>query len=428
MKRPLLSICIPTYNRADMLAYCLENLRTFDDENIEYEIVVVDHASSDHTPQVIEEAKAKWPNIRSYRQNKQVGLMEQCAAAHRLTRGIYTVCVADDDKLIADKVVAYVREMEAHPKISVTYATWYAYDDAQEKINDTYFHVPARTVFQLSRRLELFDFITRAMAYPEICIYRTDCMHKMFFSRHEGGYHSFFFAYELLKQGDVVFQPEPFYLEIITTKPQFNRPTRVNAEMTTTYLDKFRAGLELLLSRMLKDMGQQKIPDNLRNTMHEILLKYTLNQLGMGFTKAMIDGDFLAASEYTQRMFLWRDSHLQNTKQIGDFLYLRAAVQASVWLYESMSWLKTFYLIGFEKPDDVKTIIARLNETIPVDSGDGNAILNHPEPETILVLVRTDAERIPLLESAVPPGNIISLEMLAKPFEIIPTVCDFQYL
>ena len=49
---PILSICIPTYNRADILnksLYILTSNEAFDDQT---EVVIVDNCSTDHTPSV----------------------------------------------------------------------------------------------------------------------------------------------------------------------------------------------------------------------------------------------------------------------------------------------------------------------------------------------------------------------------------------
>ena len=51
---PLISICIPTYNRAELLDYCLENLAALKDCGRPVEIVISDNGSTDRTPEVIE--------------------------------------------------------------------------------------------------------------------------------------------------------------------------------------------------------------------------------------------------------------------------------------------------------------------------------------------------------------------------------------
>ena len=61
-KQPLLSICIPTYNRADKLKQTLESIVSqpeFIDFD-EFEIVISDNGSKDGTKEICEELKKKY--------------------------------------------------------------------------------------------------------------------------------------------------------------------------------------------------------------------------------------------------------------------------------------------------------------------------------------------------------------------------------
>lgn len=66
-KQPLLSICIPTYNRAEILKRTLTQIisdKYFDDD---VEIIISDNASTDCTQQICQEFCKKYPNIFYYR-------------------------------------------------------------------------------------------------------------------------------------------------------------------------------------------------------------------------------------------------------------------------------------------------------------------------------------------------------------------------
>ncbi|MEI6774123.1 MAG: glycosyltransferase family 2 protein [bacterium] len=69
--KPLLSICIPTYNRQEYLKQCLDsivNQKGFDTEKIE--IVISDNASPDKTNLLVKEYQKKYKNI-TYSRNDQ---------------------------------------------------------------------------------------------------------------------------------------------------------------------------------------------------------------------------------------------------------------------------------------------------------------------------------------------------------------------
>ncbi len=68
---PLVSICIPTYDRADLLDYTLERLGPVKDCGWPVEIVVSDNGSTDHTPAVIASHVARNPLIRAFRMPRE---------------------------------------------------------------------------------------------------------------------------------------------------------------------------------------------------------------------------------------------------------------------------------------------------------------------------------------------------------------------
>ena len=59
IEKPLLSICIPTYNRAELLRDNLEHIVSDPDFDDEVEIVISDHCSTDETRTVGEEYAKK---------------------------------------------------------------------------------------------------------------------------------------------------------------------------------------------------------------------------------------------------------------------------------------------------------------------------------------------------------------------------------
>ena len=71
MEKPILSICIPTYNRASCLDKCLEAIVAQEEVN-RIEVVVSDNCSSDNTPNIVEKYSRQYPNIVYYRNTKNL--------------------------------------------------------------------------------------------------------------------------------------------------------------------------------------------------------------------------------------------------------------------------------------------------------------------------------------------------------------------
>lgn len=107
------SVIIVTYNRADLLQYCLRQL--LDQTTSGYEIIVVDDGSTDKTPEII--AKYQTPNIKCqirYIQNKvQQGQAAVRNIGIRKARGEIIIFV-DSDVMVTHKFVEDT--IQAHKK------------------------------------------------------------------------------------------------------------------------------------------------------------------------------------------------------------------------------------------------------------------------------------------------------------------------
>jgi len=149
--RPLLSICIPTFNRANYLRNCLESLERAGEgwwENIE--VLVSDNASNDDTKDVVAEFQRRFP-LRYFRNQTNIGGEPNFfAAASRATA--QHVWVFGDDDEFGDQAIAtilpYIRQdydliianfsswsREMDVQLSPSYLPWTAnrtYDDPNQ--------------------------------------------------------------------------------------------------------------------------------------------------------------------------------------------------------------------------------------------------------------------------------------------------------
>ena len=72
-KEPLLSICIPTRNRADVLNLCLKSIVEDPDFSDNIEIVVSDNCSTDNTKDIVMSYSENSQNIKYFRNDTDVG-------------------------------------------------------------------------------------------------------------------------------------------------------------------------------------------------------------------------------------------------------------------------------------------------------------------------------------------------------------------
>ena len=118
MSMPLLSLCIPTYNRAALLADALQSVLTQMDEETRawVEIAVSDNASPDDTEEVVRTLAAAHPGIRlKYaRQPHNLGADANIYAAMRQSCGEFLWVLSDDDILLPGALRRVLDEVRAN--------------------------------------------------------------------------------------------------------------------------------------------------------------------------------------------------------------------------------------------------------------------------------------------------------------------------
>src|SRR3989344_2982702 len=100
--KPILSICIPTYNRADYLKECLDSVvAQFDGREIRdnVEVVISDNASPDKTRELVEEYQQKFNNIKYFRNNENFGFDLNVINVVENANGEYCWYMGDDDMI-----------------------------------------------------------------------------------------------------------------------------------------------------------------------------------------------------------------------------------------------------------------------------------------------------------------------------------------
>jgi glycosyltransferase domain-containing protein len=108
---PLVSIGVPTCDRASMLERALKSLAAQDYP--ELEILVSDNASEDETPQVCARLRAQYPFISYHRVTARTPATENFQRVLQLSKGQYFMWAADDDLREPTCVSTLVKYLEA---------------------------------------------------------------------------------------------------------------------------------------------------------------------------------------------------------------------------------------------------------------------------------------------------------------------------
>ncbi len=112
---PTISIGVPVYNGENYLADLLDSLlnQTFTD----LEIVICDNASTDRTAEICAEFARRDPRIRYYRNDRNIGPLNNYNRVFHLSRGKYFCWMAHDDFLDRTDLEKRVRVLELNDDV-----------------------------------------------------------------------------------------------------------------------------------------------------------------------------------------------------------------------------------------------------------------------------------------------------------------------
>jgi len=122
MGKPLISVIIPTHNRAELLRRAIKSVlnQTFED----FELIVVDDASTDSTPEVA--TGFDDPRIRYIRLKKNSGAPTARNTGIKRSRGAFIAFLDDDDEWLPRRLELQMKKFEELEKdFGVVYGAFY---------------------------------------------------------------------------------------------------------------------------------------------------------------------------------------------------------------------------------------------------------------------------------------------------------------
>jgi abequosyltransferase len=138
LNRPLLTIAIPTFNRFAFLELCLlqflPDATLFADGTVE--LLISDNCSSDQTADVVAAFIGRGLNVRSIRNEKNIGSDANIAQCFNEARGRYVQILGDDDLYLSGKLASTVELLQKND-YGVVCLKAYGYEHDFEKERPT---------------------------------------------------------------------------------------------------------------------------------------------------------------------------------------------------------------------------------------------------------------------------------------------------
>jgi glycosyltransferase involved in cell wall biosynthesis len=124
IRTPIVSVCIPTFNRAALLRQTIESVlsQSFRD----FELIVVDNASADNTESVVKSFdESRLTYVRNATNIGSRGNWNRCLT---LARGKYISIFPDDDLMMPDNLAVKTDVLSQHPRVGLVHSKYHLID------------------------------------------------------------------------------------------------------------------------------------------------------------------------------------------------------------------------------------------------------------------------------------------------------------
>ena len=185
MNTPLVSICIPTYNRPELLERAVRSClaQTFTD----FEVIITDNSDNDASRDLV--TRLADPRIRYYKNETNVGPWANGNRAAALATGRHIKFLMDDDLIKPEFLARTVEALEKHPSAGVAMAPMDIIDAEDRRIFPRFYvfrRMEYRYRYQvgdglIDRRRILKDFLTRdyPCCVPSGILYRGEALRPL---------------------------------------------------------------------------------------------------------------------------------------------------------------------------------------------------------------------------------------------------------
>lgn len=155
----LLTIAIPTYNRATSLDDALKSVTQQIDNRTDIEIVISDNASTDETYTIVQRYQSQFPQIKYYKNEINKGIDFNIYKVAALSMGEYVYFLSDDDIMLPNSLNQMIALIQEHQDVSFFYINGigFTYNESHQK---TYFKYPVINELQDKMFDDKNDFIS----------------------------------------------------------------------------------------------------------------------------------------------------------------------------------------------------------------------------------------------------------------------------
>lgn len=258
--RPLLSICIPAYNRAALLPSILDSVYTQDFRD--FEVVVADDNSPEQAEirAVCERYAAQHPNTLRFEANpKTLGYDGNLRRLVELARGRYAFFLSNDDYVAPGAFRAIAEGLATHGDVGLILRAFSFFEGDPSNVLRTTRYFPDERVLPAGRDTARFCF--RRLVIISGIVMQRDLAHAAASTRVDGLlFYQQWMATHILMQAPALCLPTPLALFRLGGLPEFGNS---EAEKERFVPGPKSFGQELNLNRSLFDVAEA-VEDSLK--------------------------------------------------------------------------------------------------------------------------------------------------------------------
>lgn len=167
MTRPILSICIPTYNRSKCLEDCLKSIVSqFGNKEVfeQVEVIISDNASTDSTTEVVKKFQHTFSNIHYFKNDTNLGFDRNLILVVEKSSGEYCLTLGDDDGFFEGSILYLLEKIKTYRSPYFILNCW-GYDN--DLLNPV-LSKPNRNIRNDIQYKSLKDFVISIRSYVDL--------------------------------------------------------------------------------------------------------------------------------------------------------------------------------------------------------------------------------------------------------------------
>ena len=354
--KPLLSFCIPTYNRATLVDKCVKTILSSECEDIE--VVVSDNGSNDNTMEVL--TKIDDSRFKYFRNEKNEGFAYNLNQVLKVASGNFCLLLSDEDEVNLESIIPMIEIIKENCDCSLLFGQvlskdqisneWKVYKSKRFKIGD---EAIVTTAFKHSY---LGGIIVNRRNYSMFEIEERNWYEKEIFYPHE------YLCFKLALAGDVL-----LFKNIILWTFEYKAVTHSGTKLINTAygyegrLQTFKdRTLILINSSLVRDLKLKLVLENYKNLLTAGIVNVCMqNNDSYGIDikcKKMSTHEFIKKF-YNDSIALIKNNQIEWEKEINKkmriinfFVLLKICFlklfKGKLYMFVKHSWRRAFILIN----------------------------------------------------------------------------------